>query len=196
MIECKLLLLWKDSFFPPQYLHHLPAGVSFQLEIHLLVIFSIGSSCWVVTQSVTYRFTHPWVALARIAVSKTCLCISSSASATVWLWASALSVIPTVIQSRMDFMAPTSSFNVTQLRASVAALSHPFWYSVLKVNLTSDCTQWCQVAFKLRVVMIWADCCQHWQWMVSRVGIPETALQLSTLLLNILVLLHDSYTHE
>ena len=32
--------------------------------------------------------------------------------------------------------------------------------------------------------------------MVSRVGIPETALQLPTLVLKILVLLNDSYTHE
>ena len=51
-------------------------------------------------------------------------------------------------------MVSASSFDVTQLRASVAALSHPFWYSMLKVNLTSDSTQQSWVASKLGVVMM------------------------------------------
>ena len=51
-------------------------------------------------------------------------------------------------------MVSASSFDVTQLRASVAALSCPFWYSVLNVNLTSHSTQWSWVASKLGVVMM------------------------------------------
>ena len=67
------------------------------------------------------------------------------------------SVIPTVTSSRMDFMVTTSSFSVTWLRASVAALSLPFWYLMLKVNLASDATQWCQVASKLGVIMMYVS---------------------------------------
>ena len=58
------------------------------------------------------------------------------------------------IPSRMDFTVSASSLNVTQLRASAAALSHPLWYSMLKVNPTSDSAQQCQVASKLGVVMV------------------------------------------
>ena len=50
-------------------------------------------------------------------------------------------------------MVPVSNFNVTQLRASMAELSHPFWYSMLKVNLAIDSTQWCWVASKLGVII-------------------------------------------
>ena len=43
-----------------------------------------------------------------------------------------------VTPSRMDFMISASSFDVTQLRASAATLSLPFWYSMIKVNLASE----------------------------------------------------------
>ena len=52
-------------------------------------------------------------------------------------------------------MVSASSFDVTQLRASVVTLSHPFWYSMLKVNLASDSTHQCWVASKLGVVMMY-----------------------------------------
>ena len=49
-----------------------------------------------------------------------------------------------------DFMVSASSFNVTQLRASAATLSCPFWYSMLNMNLASDSTHHCHhVASKL-----------------------------------------------
>ena len=51
-------------------------------------------------------------------------------------------------------MVSRSSLNVTWLRASVAAWSHPFWYSIPKVNPVSDSTQQCSLASKLSVVMI------------------------------------------
>ena len=41
---------------------------TFQLEIHSIMILSIGSSCLVATQSVTCRFTHAWVALSRTSI--------------------------------------------------------------------------------------------------------------------------------
>ena len=82
------------------------------------------------------------------------LCISSSAFATTRSRASALLVVPMVTPSRMDFMVLAFSFDVTQLRASMAALSCPFWYSMLNVNLTSNSTHWCWVASKLGVVMM------------------------------------------
>ena len=51
-------------------------------------------------------------------------------------------------------MVPASSFDVTWLKKSVATLSHPFWHSMLKVNLASDSTHWCWVASKLGEVMM------------------------------------------
>ena len=158
LVEHQLLPVWKDSFFllsisssPSRCLRF----CTFWLEIPLIVVLSIWSSYWGITQSVTCRLSHTWAALARIAVSQTCLCISSSALATSRLWASTLSVIPMVTLSRMDFMVPVSSFNVTWLRASMASLSHPFWSSMLTVNLTSDSTQQCWVASELGVVMLY-----------------------------------------
>ena len=51
-------------------------------------------------------------------------------------------------------MVPASSFDVTQLRASAAALDHPFWHSMLKVNVASDSTNQCQVAPEIGVVIM------------------------------------------
>ena len=83
VVECQLLPPPKDSF-PSSVFVSYPSrcfrSCTFQLEINLITVLSIGSSCWAVTQSVTCRFICAWVALARIAVSQTCLCISSSAS--------------------------------------------------------------------------------------------------------------------
>ena len=58
----------------------------------------------------------------------------------------------TVTLSRMDFMVSGPSLGVSWLRASAAASFHPFWYSMLKVNLASYSTQQCQVASRLGVV--------------------------------------------
>ena len=104
-------------------------------------------------QSITCRFMH--AAQARIAVSWNGSCISSSDLATT-----ALSIIPSSSHSdpsRMDFMVSASSFEVTWLKVSVAALSHPFWYLILNVNLASDSTHWCLVASKLGVAMMYVN---------------------------------------
>ena len=127
---------------------------TFWLEIQSIMVLSIVCSHWVATQSGTCRFTCIWVALAWTAVSQTCLCTSSSVTATTGSWASALPINPMVTQSRMDFTVSMSRFEVILLRASVAALSHPFCYSMLKVNPTSDSTQQCQVVSKFGEVMM------------------------------------------
>ena len=119
---------------------------TFWSEIHSITILSIGSSCWVVTQSVTCRSMH---AAGVASVSWTGLCISSSALATSRSWATDLSVVHMVTPSRMDFTVSEPSFDVTGLRASVATLSCPFWYSMLTMDLASDSIHWCWVAPKL-----------------------------------------------
>ena len=156
LVEHQLLPLSKDSFsLLSIYIisRQVFQILNFPVRDPLNHSLNIGSSCWLATQSVTCRFTCAWVALARITVSLTCLCISSSALATTRSCASALSVVPMVTPSRMNVMVPASSFDVTWLRASAAAFYSPFWYSMLKVNLTSDSAQWCWVASKLDVVM-------------------------------------------
>ena len=49
---------------------------TFWLEIHLITVLSIGYSYWMVTQSVTCRFTHAWAALASFPDLLKYLCIS------------------------------------------------------------------------------------------------------------------------
>ena len=120
--------------------------------IHSITILSMGSSCCAAIQSITCKFIWVWLALAWTVASLTCLCILLLALATIRLWASALSEVPMVTLSRMDFSASAFSFHATQLRASATALSLPFWYSVINVNPTSDSTQWCWMASKLGVV--------------------------------------------
>ena len=88
LVECQLFLLMKDSF--PSSMFALSPSRCFRsctswLEIYSIMVLSIGSSCWAITQSVTCRFTCSLVALARTTVSQTWLCISSSASATTGL---------------------------------------------------------------------------------------------------------------
>ena len=53
---------------------------TFWPEIYLIMVLSIGSSCWVVIQSFMYRFTC--AAQTRITVSWTCFCFSSPALTT------------------------------------------------------------------------------------------------------------------
>ena len=127
---------------------------TFRLGIQSIAALNTGYSHWVATQSVTYRFTCIWVALVWMAASWTCLCISFSVSSTTGSWASALPVHPTVTPSWIDFTVFTSSLNITQFRTFVAALSHPFWYLMLKVNQVSDSIQQCWIISKLSVVMI------------------------------------------
>ena len=127
---------------------------TFQLGIQLIMALSTGSSHWVGTQSVMCRFTQIWAALAQMAASWTCLCISSSVSATTGSWAFTLPVNLMVTPSRMDFTVSMYSLNVTWLRASAAALPCPFWYSMLKVNPVSNSTWQCWVASKFSVVMV------------------------------------------
>ena len=60
LVECLFLLLSKDSFPSSDFVSS-PCrcfrSCIFQLEIHSITVLSIGPSCWVVTQSVTCRFT-------------------------------------------------------------------------------------------------------------------------------------------
>ena len=152
LVDCQLFPLLKDSL---SLIHDCIISHQMFQILHFLVRnplncgLKYGIFLWEATQSVTCRFTHVWTALAWIVVSQTCLCISSSASATTASWVSTLPIVPMVTQSRMDFMVSASSFEVTWLSASAAALSHPFWYSMLKVYLASDFTQWCWVTSKL-----------------------------------------------
>ena len=106
---------------------------TFWLELQLITVLSIGSSHWVATQLVTCRFVCIW-AVSLFHSSQTCLCTYSLVTATTQSCMSALSINLTVAPSMMDFTVSASSFDVILLRASAAALSHPFWYSVLKVN--------------------------------------------------------------
>ena len=126
-------------------------------EINSIKILSRASSCYTVTQSATCKFTCMWVAHAWAALSSTCLCILSLVSATIGSWASAFPTIPMVTPSRMDLTASAFSFDITWLWASATTLSLPFWYLMLNVNPTSDSTQWCWMATKLEVVIMWVS---------------------------------------
>ena len=156
LVDHQLLPLLKDSFSflvfapPPSRCFR---SCTFQLEIHLIMVLSIGSSCLVVTQSVTCKFTLAWVALARIAVSPTYLCISSSASFTARSWASALPVIPMVtVQDRLHA-------SWVQLQCdSAQGICDCIVPSLLVFNAKSESHkwdgQWSWVASKLGVVMM------------------------------------------
>ena len=122
------------------------------VEIQSITILSIGSSSCAATQSITCKFTHALAALARTAVSSTCLCIFHQPPPPLGHEHQPLPTVPTVTLFRIDLTASASSFNATWLRASATALSLSFWYLMLNVNPASDSTQWCWVASKLGVV--------------------------------------------
>ena len=112
--------------------------------------FRTRSSFWAVVQPVICisTCTHPVA---------TCTSFSTlwSPSTTEGLWPSVLWAIPRVTPSRMDCTASGSRQVVIWLRASATILSHPFWYSNWKLNLTRAPTHQWPLASKLGVVLIY-----------------------------------------
>ena len=80
---------------------------------------------------------------------------------------SPLSVMLVTAPSSRDHTMSGSCCTGTQLSASAAALSNPFWYSRLNLYDTSAPTHWCLVASRLGVVNMYVKevvvCAYHKQ---------------------------------
>ena len=124
-------------------------SVFFWVPNQFSMAFRTGYSFWAVAQLVTCILTCTCPAVVCTSFS-----ILWSPSSTEGSWPSALSAIPNVTPTRTDCTALGPRQVVIQLRASTTVLSHPFWYSNWKLNLTRAPTHQWPVASKLGVVII------------------------------------------
>ena len=161
LVECQPFPFFEGQPFPLPCSWHLLADVSdpctFHLELHSITVLSMDLPIeWPPSQS-TCRFTHTWVALAWIAVSQTCLCISSSPQPLLGHEHLLFLLFP-------QWFCPewTSQFCIQLQCDSAQGICGCIVLSLVVFNDTgespptwgSDSTQWCLVASKVGVVMM------------------------------------------
>ena len=115
-------------------------------------VLNIGSSLWASAQSVTCISTNGQSVVTCTSCSKHCL-----PSTTARSWTLAWGAIHMVIPSMMDFTVSGFSWVVTWLTISATMLSHPFWYSNLKLNHARAPTHQWSIASRLGVDIMYVS---------------------------------------
>ena len=115
-------------------------------------VINIWSSLWAFAQLVTCISTNGQPVATHTSCS-TCWSPSNMAGSWTSAWCAVLKVTPL----RMDFMVSGFSQVVTWISTSVTVLSHPFWYSNLKLNHARAPTHWWPVAPRFSVDIMYVS---------------------------------------
>ena len=137
---------------------------------------NIRSSFWASAQSVTCICTSTQPVVTHTS------CSSWSSPLTVeGSWASSQCMVSNVTPLRIDLTVSGSSWVVTQCSVSATVLSHPFWYSNLKLNCMRALTHGWLITSRLGVVIMLSVSPRK----VDRVGTPLSVQSLPTSMLGI-----------